>query len=377
VIVAVTGAPAFGYWGELMTRAAQARGLAGLVILGGVRDVDALEALGFPVFASAVCMRGTSKDPLCPGTLGEPVRLGEAVVSPGDLVVGDRDGVVALPMGCAGDRSADDRADEAPRRAAVTALAERARAREAAEERIREALAGGERLMNLLPIPEARSAPVDTRTRLARLDTSVLSDALDSLSLEGSVGGFQRWGRRSRIAGQAVTVTLEPGPAPPGGGHLGTRALGEARAGDVLVVANQGRLEAGSWGGLLTLGAQEAGVAGVVVDGALRDADEVDELAVAVFARASTPRTARGRFHEVATGAPVEVGGVTVEPGAWVVADGGGVVFIPAAEVARVIEVAEEMAAREAEMAIALRAGRRGAEVLDGRYEEMLRGGPR
>ena len=106
--VAVTAAPAgaalvvdvgdeegFGYWGEVLTTAAEARHIAGLVIDGGVRDVAALEAHGFPVFSSTVALRGAAKT--AAGTVGVPVVVGGVTVGPGDFVVGDADGVTVVP----------------------------------------------------------------------------------------------------------------------------------------------------------------------------------------------------------------------------------------------------------------------------------------
>jgi len=81
-----------GYWGEVLTTAAEAAGLAGLVLDGGVRDVAALEAHGFPVFSAAIALTGATKDK--PGTVGAPVRVGGVEVSTGDWVVADVDGVV-------------------------------------------------------------------------------------------------------------------------------------------------------------------------------------------------------------------------------------------------------------------------------------------
>ena len=86
-----------GYWGEVLTTAAEAAGLAGLVIDGGVRDVAALEAHGFPVFNSTIALTGASKDQ--PGTVGAPVRVGGVPVAEGDWVVGDVDGVTIVPAG--------------------------------------------------------------------------------------------------------------------------------------------------------------------------------------------------------------------------------------------------------------------------------------
>jgi 4-hydroxy-4-methyl-2-oxoglutarate aldolase len=97
LVVDVGGGTEFGYWGEILSTAALARGLAGLVISVGVRDRDALADLGLPVFATGLCIRGTGKDFDAVGSLGERVRIGEVFIERGDLVVGDADGVVVIP----------------------------------------------------------------------------------------------------------------------------------------------------------------------------------------------------------------------------------------------------------------------------------------
>jgi 4-hydroxy-4-methyl-2-oxoglutarate aldolase len=84
-----------GYWGELMTIAAQQRKIAGLVIDGCVRDADAIEHLGFPVFSRGLSVRGTDKQG--GGHINWPIVVGDITVNPGDLMVGDRDGVVVVP----------------------------------------------------------------------------------------------------------------------------------------------------------------------------------------------------------------------------------------------------------------------------------------
>src|SRR6185437_3533534 len=100
-----------GYWGEVLTTAAEAAGLAGLVLDGGVRDVGALEAHGFPVFSAGIALTGATKDK--PGTVGRPVRVGGIVVSVGDWVVGDADGVTVVPAGAVSEVLAAGRAREA------------------------------------------------------------------------------------------------------------------------------------------------------------------------------------------------------------------------------------------------------------------------
>jgi 4-hydroxy-4-methyl-2-oxoglutarate aldolase len=87
----------FGYWGEVMSVAAHAAALGGLVITGGIRDSDRLGGLGFPVFSANICIRGTGKDPFGDGSLGAPVTIGDVVVGQGDIILGDGDGVVVLP----------------------------------------------------------------------------------------------------------------------------------------------------------------------------------------------------------------------------------------------------------------------------------------
>jgi 4-hydroxy-4-methyl-2-oxoglutarate aldolase len=89
--------PDFGYWGEVLTTQAVARGIAGLVIDGGCRDVAALEARGFPVFSALVSLRGAAKER--GGSVGDVVMVGGAPVRPGDWVVGDVDGVTVVPGG--------------------------------------------------------------------------------------------------------------------------------------------------------------------------------------------------------------------------------------------------------------------------------------
>jgi 4-hydroxy-4-methyl-2-oxoglutarate aldolase len=97
LVVHVSGVHDFGYWGEIMSCAAKARGLAGLVIDGCVRDGAILADFGLPVFARGLCIRGTGKDFGARGWINFPTLFDDLVVHPGDLMVGDTDGVVAVP----------------------------------------------------------------------------------------------------------------------------------------------------------------------------------------------------------------------------------------------------------------------------------------
>lgn len=129
----------YGYWGEVMAVAAQQRGIAGLVIDGGVRDGDQLAARGFPAFAACVSIRGTGKDPDGAGAIGDPVTLGDVTIRRGDLVVGDADGVVVLPA------------------AQAVSVLQEARRRESQEREIMARLAAGETTMEIYRLPEGPS----------------------------------------------------------------------------------------------------------------------------------------------------------------------------------------------------------------------------
>lgn len=95
VLVIATGGFVAGYWGEVLTVAAQAAGVAGLVIDGGVRDIAALTARRFPVFTRGISMRGTIKASV--PSVGQPIHFTGSPVAAGDLVVADDDGVLVVP----------------------------------------------------------------------------------------------------------------------------------------------------------------------------------------------------------------------------------------------------------------------------------------
>lgn len=90
-----------GYFGEVMCTSARARKLGGLVIDGCVRDGAELAEMGWPVFSRGLAMRGTLKDLNGDLRINERIAIGEAIIEPGDLVVGDTDGVVVIPKAMA------------------------------------------------------------------------------------------------------------------------------------------------------------------------------------------------------------------------------------------------------------------------------------
>lgn len=97
LVVSTSGGIEWGYWGDVLNTAAIEQQLGGLVIDGGVRDVAGLAAMAFPVFSNGICLNGTIKGYSATAWARQPIRIGEVVVRQGDLIVGDRDGVIALP----------------------------------------------------------------------------------------------------------------------------------------------------------------------------------------------------------------------------------------------------------------------------------------
>jgi 4-hydroxy-4-methyl-2-oxoglutarate aldolase len=96
LMVSVDGFLEAGIWGEIIAVAAMEKGIAGIVTDGSVRDTIPIKALGFPMYSRGICMNGTTK--MTPGEIGRPLVLGNVLINPGDIVVGDHDGVVVVPL---------------------------------------------------------------------------------------------------------------------------------------------------------------------------------------------------------------------------------------------------------------------------------------
>jgi len=218
------------------------------------------------------------------------------------------------------------------------------------------------------------SGGIDALRRLRRLDACAVSDALDKLKLKGVIVGVPRQSGEVRIAGRVITVKLGVGQSPSGAArHLGATAVELAGPADIIVIEQHANPEAGSWGGLLSLGGSVRGVAGVISEGPVRDIDEARALHFPVFARTLTAKTARGRIVELGTNVPTTFEGHPVKPGDYALADSSAVIFIAAADIDRVLDAAEAIVAKEEAMANALRAGEPIGAVMGANYEHMLR----
>jgi 3-hexulose-6-phosphate synthase/6-phospho-3-hexuloisomerase len=166
-----------------------------------------------------------------------------------------------------------------------------------------------------------------------------------------------------RFAGPALTVKLYPGDLVDC-----LDALKVAAAGDVIVVDACGETETSIWGGLMAGLCVKRGVSGAVVDGAVRDIDEMRDLGFSIFAKAVVPRSTHspysGRLEPIEVNVPITCGGTLVAPGDIVLADEIGVVAVPNEEAATVLAAAREQADREEATRRLIREGRSVDELL-------------
>ncbi|MCA2217498.1 hypothetical protein [Jidongwangia harbinensis] len=201
-----------------------------------------------------------------------------------------------------------------------------------------------------------RAAVAEIR-RLGEVPAANVGDALQRMSVMD--GGIRRFAGSAALLGNALTVDVRSGD------NLAIhRALDEARPGDVLVVNGHGDLTRALIGDLIGEIMVNGGVAGAVVDGAVRDVRALSEMGLAVYARAVTPA---GPFKDGpgAIGVPVAVGGVVVAAGDVLVGDSDGVVVVPRHRVPEVVDAVDGIGANEEALRRRILAARPGRTVVD------------
>jgi 4-hydroxy-4-methyl-2-oxoglutarate aldolase len=191
-----------------------------------------------------------------------------------------------------------------------------------------------------------RVASVETaapdRALVLRLETvgglsAAAADALDGRGFRLTVPAAQvpPLGDGQSIVGRALTLRYLPARKEVGAreplGRLAHRTVYDLAApGDILVISAPASIDASVMGGEALAAAQAAGIAAVIVDGAIRDIDELLAVGVPVWAARRTPLTGRGRIDAAEINGPVEIAGVQVVPGDVVFADASGITFVPA-----------------------------------------------
>ena len=221
-------------------------------------------------------------------------------------------------------------------------------------------------------IPRPSAATIDALRGLTDL-CSTVSDALDALGVGAAIAATDLPPRTpdARLVGPAVTIRYahEGGTA---GAHIARAdparladrdAYAVGREGDVIVVDCGGVADASVMGGLSGRWARRLGMAGCVVDGAIRDVDSIARHGVPVWSRAVTPRTGKHRMAAIEINGCVSLAGATVEPGDLVVADTTGVCVVPSAAVERVSAMCLQAEAVERSVIAAVQAGKSPAEI--------------
>ncbi|MDP9602944.1 UNVERIFIED_ORG: RraA family protein [Variovorax paradoxus] len=172
-------------------------------------------------------------------------------------------------------------------------------------------------------------------------------------------GRIQALRHRMKLAGSALTVEVRPGD-----NLMIHAAIALAKPGDVLVIDGKGDQSAALMGTIMMNACRQVGIAGVVIDGAVRDSVEIDEMGFPVFSVGTNPngptKLASGRI-----GHPVSVGGVAVRPGDLVVGDADGVVVVEREKVEALLQAAQKKVEDEAARIEAIKRGNTAAKWLD------------
>lgn len=206
---------------------------------------------------------------------------------------------------------------------------------------------------SLLSIGATQTSPDDAL--IAGFKSTYAASVSDAVELVTGRSGTMRHDMKqmngSMLVGRAITSLVRPAPPEQATPTLSTRhsvqMIDEARPGEVGVIVMEGTLDIAAMGNLMATAALERGMAGVVLDGAIRDMWDIRRMGLTVYARSKSPRTAVGHYATVDRNIPVECAGVTVRPGDIIVADEDGVVVVPQEQADAVLKRAQEIDANE------------------------------
>jgi 3-hexulose-6-phosphate synthase/6-phospho-3-hexuloisomerase len=194
----------------------------------------------------------------------------------------------------------------------------------------------------------------EIRAILKEVSTSNISDAMHR---KGAMKGIRPL-VRGKMVGTAITVQTFPGDwAKP------VEAIDIAKEGDVIVIYNENK-DIACWGGLATLSSLNKGIAGVVIEGAARDIDEIENLGLPIYTSNAVPNAGDPKgFGEI--NAEITCGGQTVKPGDYIVGDESGVVVIPAERAYELARRAKEVNKTEKRLFDEIRRGGTLSEIME------------
>lgn len=192
--------------------------------------------------------------------------------------------------------------------------------------------------------PKGDAVDAEILERLRAIPASVISDSQHRYGGATGLRPVAGLAHGQRIAGPALTVKTRPGD-----NLVVHRALREIEPGQILVVDAGGAIDRSILGEIMVFQAKAQGIAGIIIDGAIRDQEGLDDMGMPTFAVGVTHvgpyKSGPGTIH-----GPVQVGGTVVEDGDAVVADADGIVFVSKSNAAEVVEIAEQREANEQDM---------------------------
>jgi 3-hexulose-6-phosphate synthase / 6-phospho-3-hexuloisomerase len=203
---------------------------------------------------------------------------------------------------------------------------------------------------------EKKSPDEEIRSLLMQVSAPNITDAMHR---KGAMSGIVSMCGNVKMVGRAVTVQTFPGDwAKP------VEAIDIARKNEVIVINNDGATHIAPWGELATLSCVKKGISGVVIDGAVRDVDDIRIMKFPLFAKAVVPNAGEPKgFGEI--NAEIQCGGQYVRPGDWIVGDEGGVVVIPGERAYEIARRALEVRKNEERIREEIRRGSTLSEVAE------------
>lgn len=212
------------------------------------------------------------------------------------------------------------------------------------------------------------AALVGLTERYQKVYTGAVADVLDKRGLRQQIadGSIQGLTLEMRVAGPAYTCKGAPATVlEPDDWDMRKTFLDSIRSGSVVVVDSSGDTVAAHWGELMSTGARGRGATGVVIDGATRDIPQLLAMGFPAFCRYRSPASSILRWRMSGFDHPVQLGGVLVRPGDFVLGDSDGVVIVPSEHALDVLEEVESLTVAETNMRHELLEGGSFSEVWD------------
>lgn len=196
--------------------------------------------------------------------------------------------------------------------------------------------------------------------RLKKLDTTCVSDAMDSLGINGCLLGIKPVLKGSKICGPAFTAHYVPCGQTKGavGGFIE-----KVKEGEIIVIDNAGRTSYSVWGDIMSLTAKLNKIQGTLIDGACRDVPAIIRTNYPVFSKDSCMVSARGRAELDSIEIPVSISDIQIRPGDIILADDDGAIAIPQARAEEVLRIAEELQSNEGKVLSLIATGHSLSEV--------------